>query len=853
MDMEAKYADLRRAAEETAVVDAHAHDLLAAGSTLPFTRCFSEADGDALTLAPHSLPFKRSLRDIAALYDCDASFEKVEEFRRAQGLSSITSKCFQAANISALVVDDVSKFNEILELESHNAFAPKVYRIVGIETLAETIINEESLSGSSWTLDSFTEAFVAKLKSYPTQFRMLSVFTNKIVGLKSIAAHRSGLDIDPSVSKVDAEDGLQKDLATRRPLRITNKNLVDYIFIRSLEIAVEFHLPMQIHTGFGDRDVELRNCTPFHLRSLLEDKRFAKCQIVLLNASYPFSREASYLASVYSQVYLDFGFAFPKLSVQGITSSLKELLERAPIKKVMFSTDGYAFPETYYLGAKWARDIVYRVLLAACEDGDLTIQEAIEAVEDILRRNALHLYKLDVVHEKVINIDDNSTSSSSCVKKDDVILVRMVWNDASGQHRCRALPAERFYGIARNKGVGLGIAAVGFTSFRDAPAAGTNLTCAGEEIRLVADMSTLLRIPWSRNEEMVMADMITGSGEASEYCPRNALRKVIKVLLDEFNVTVMAGFENEFYLLRKSFSEGHEQWVPYDNSSYCSTSAFDGASSILKEAYSCLKAAEIVVEQMHAEGGNGQFEIALKYVLCTLAADNQIYAREIIKSVARKHGVIATFLPKPDLNELGSGCHVHLSLWENDQNVFMGSNKYSYHGMSNTGERFLAGVYHHLPSILAFTAPHPHSYDRIQPHTFTGAYLCWGKENREAPLRTSCPPGVPPDFVSNFEVRSFDGCANPHLGLAAIVTAGIDGLRRGLKLPPPTELNPADCASHERLPHDLLGSAEALAADEIFHELMGDKLVTSVIAMRKAEIEHYAKNPVAVHHLIHRY
>lgn len=88
---------------------------------------------------------QRSLRDIAALYDCDASFEMVEEFRRVQGLSSITSKCFQAANISALVVDDVSKFDKILELESHKAFAPKVYRVVGIETLAETIINEVSV------------------------------------------------------------------------------------------------------------------------------------------------------------------------------------------------------------------------------------------------------------------------------------------------------------------------------------------------------------------------------------------------------------------------------------------------------------------------------------------------------------------------------------------------------------------------------------------------------------------------------------------------------------------------------------------------------------------------------------
>jgi glutamine synthetase len=78
-----------------------------------------------------------------------------------------------------------------------------------------------------------------------------------------------------------------------------------------------------------------------------------------------------------------------------------------------------------------------------------------------------------------------------------------------------------------------------------------------------------------------------------------------------------------------------------------------------------------------------------------------------------------------------------------------------------------------------------YSYDRIQPNTWSGAYLCWGKENREAPLRTACPPGVPLDLVSNFEIKCFDGCANPHLGLAAIVAAGIDGLRRGLKLPEP--------------------------------------------------------------------
>ncbi|CAL5329668.1 unnamed protein product [Camellia sinensis] len=127
------------------------------------------------------------------------------------------------------------------------------------------------------------------------------------------------------------------------------------------------------------------------------------------------------------------------------------------------------------------------------------------------------------------------------------------------------------------------------------------------------------------------------------------------------------------------------------------------------------------------------------------------------------------------LDDIGSGSHVHLSLWENGKNVFMASGGHAKHGMSKDGEEFMAGVLNHLPSILAFTAP----------LTNSAAYQCWGKENREAPLRTACPPGVQNGVVSDFEIKAFDGCANPHLGLAAIIAAGIDGLRRHLSLPEP--------------------------------------------------------------------
>ncbi|CAL5207307.1 unnamed protein product [Lathyrus oleraceus] len=114
----------------------------------------------------------------------------------------------------------------------------------------------------------------------------------------------------------------------------------------------------------------------------------------------------------------------------------------------------------------------------------------------------------------------------------------------------------------------------------------------------------------------------------------------------------------------------------------------------------------------------------------------------------------------------------------------MASDESSKYGISTLGEEFMAGVLHHLPSILPFVAPLPISYDRLQPMT-GGSYLLWGNENRNAPLRASSPPGTPNGLVSNFEFKPFDGVANPYLGLTAIIAAGIDGLRRHLSLPEP--------------------------------------------------------------------
>nr|KJB62333.1 hypothetical protein B456_009G412500 [Gossypium raimondii] len=776
------FAELREAIEKMKVVDSHAHSIVPLDSSFAFINSLSEATGDALSFAPYSLSFKRNLREIAEFYGTESSLDAVEQYRRLSGLQSISSKCFKAAGISTILIDDGLKLDKKHDIQWHKNFVPFVGRILRIESLAEEILNGEMPDGSTWTLDAFTETFLKSLRSV----------ANEIVGLKSIAAYRSGLEINPHVTREDAEIGLSEVLQRGKPVRITNKSLIDHIFIHGLEVALQFDLPLQIHTGFGDKDLDLRLANPLHLRTLLEDKRFSGCRIVLLHASYPFSKEASYLASIYPQVYLDFGLAIPKLSFHGMISSVKELLELAPIKKVMFSTDAVATPETYYLGAKRAREIVFSVLRDSCIDHDLLITEAIEASKDIFARTAIQLYKINI-GEELVGLKASDSPSyviGTNVPEHSVSLVRILWADASGQHRCRVVPKKRFNDVVRKNGVGLTFACMAMSSAVDGPADETNLTGTGE-IRLMPDLSTWREIPWKKQEEMVLADMHLKPGDAWEYCPREALRRVSKVLKDEFNLVMNAGFENEFYLLKKLEREGKEEWVPIDSKPYCSSSGFDAISTLFQEIVAALNSLNVAVEQMHAEAGNGQYEMALGHTACTYAADNLIFTREVVRAIANKHGLLATFVP---------------------------------------------------------------NYDRIQPNTWSGAYQCWGKENREAPLRTACPPGIPNGFVSNFEIKSFDGCANPHLGLAAIIAAGIDGLRRHLHLPQPIDANPATLEGKlSRLPKSLSESLEALQKDNVLKELIGEKLVVAISGVRKAEIEYYSKNKEAYKQLIHRY
>jgi hypothetical protein len=363
-------------------IDQHAHNLLhpAAVARRPYTDAFTEGyESDIVSYhARYSLFYRRSLRDIAELLECEPDEAAIFGRRAQLGLEQLSQRCFEAANLETVFLDDGFLAADVLPTAWHERFVP-VRRLLRLEYLAEILFGELN------DFDAFLEGFSSAIDPPPPE----------VVALKSIVAYRTGLDVQLTPRAVaESRFYALKQQTTERSQRLADKPLIDFLLTQALEIASKHRLPVQFHTGFGDPDLDLRLANPLYLRSLLEDPRFRHAPIVLLHASYPYTREAGYLASVYPQVYLDCGLAVPFLSVAGMRGVMRQLLELAPTSKLLYSSDAHNIPELYYLGAKWGRKVLAQVLDEAIADSDLTTTEAESIAVAILSGNARKLHHL---------------------------------------------------------------------------------------------------------------------------------------------------------------------------------------------------------------------------------------------------------------------------------------------------------------------------------------------------------------------------------------------------------------------------------------------------------------------------
>jgi glutamine synthetase len=209
--------------------------------------------------------------------------------------------------------------------------------------------------------------------------------------------------------------------------------------------------------------------------------------------------------------------------------------------------------------------------------------------------------------------------------------------------------------------------------------------------------------------------------------------------------------------------------------------------------------------------------------------------------VATSLELVASLAPKPWPDNAGNGQHIHFSLWEGDRNRFYDG------GLSPLALQFIAGVLTHLPGLCGLTAPSFNSYHRIVPGYWAGAFVCWGDDNREAPVRIASPFRGAEEASTNAELKACDASANPYLALGGLIAAGLDGVERGLEPPEPVDVDPATLGEAERarrgirpLPATQAEALDALAADEVLTAALGPVLAGAYLAVRRSEWAAYS-------------
>ena len=421
-------------------------------------------------------------------------------------------------------------------------------------------------------------------------------------------------------------------------------------------------------------------------------------------------------------------------------------------------------------------------------------------------------------------------------------LIRFLWCGNDGTVRAKA---SSRHGLERRleSGIGLTVAMQAMNGLDQLqPVEG--LGPVGE-IRLIPDLTTFRILPYAPQTGAVVTDHVDLDGEAAAVCQRSFLKRM-EGRLAERGLVLRAAFESEFSLATPE--DG--QFVPVDSGLCFSTIAMTASQDYANELAAALEAQEIVLEQYYAELGHGQQEISIRHRPALQAADEQLLVRETIRGVAARQGLVASLAPKPWPDNAGNGAHVHFSLWEGNRNSFYDGSAPDL--LSGEARSFIAGLLEHLPGLCGLTAPSFNSYHRIVPQHWAGAFLCWGHDNREAPVRVASVFGGLEEASTNAELKACDASCNPYLALGGLIAAGLDGLERGLEPPEPVEVDPATIAEGERaargimeLPATQAEALDALAADPVLTAALGPDLAEPYLAVRRSEWAAYSAGDAA--------
>ena len=415
-------------------------------------------------------------------------------------------------------------------------------------------------------------------------------------------------------------------------------------------------------------------------------------------------------------------------------------------------------------------------------------------------------------------------------------LVRFLYCDSDGIIRGKASGMASLEERLET-GIGLTVAMQAFTML-DHLASVEGMGPVGE-IRLVPDPTTFTIAPYAPKTGVVLVDLVSLDGQPYPAYGRTFLKRMIEKAAER-DLSLVAAFEPEWSLARKD----GDLYQPIDRSGCFTTYGMNSAAEVILEIVEALELQGLPVQQYYAELGWGQQELSIRHAPALQAADRHILYRETVRGVALRHGLYASFAPKPWGDQAGNGCHLHFSGWNRARTVNRFHDESGQYGLSALARQFMAGIMEHLPGLLALTCACVNSYRRLQPQMWASAYRAWGPDNREGALRVASTFWGHEAESTNVELKSCDSSANPYIALGGVIAAGLDGIERRLELAPPVTVDPHTMTEEERrkigaerLPGKLEQALERLRGDQVLAEAMGDELLGAYLAVKQLDVE----------------
>jgi glutamine synthetase len=414
-------------------------------------------------------------------------------------------------------------------------------------------------------------------------------------------------------------------------------------------------------------------------------------------------------------------------------------------------------------------------------------------------------------------------------KEHDVKFIRLWFTDILGMLKSFAITVEELE-TALDEGMGFdGSSIAGFARIDES------------DMVAMPDPDTFQLLPWRPQEHRAVArmfcDVLRPGGTPFEGDPRYVLKKALKRAAD-MGYTFYVGPELEYFYFRSA--DGTEQ---LDHGGYFDLIPLDMATDLRRESVLALEEIGIGVEYSHHEVAGSQHEIDMRYTDALTMADNVMTYRLVVKQIALNHGIYATFMPKPIFGINGSGMHVHQSLFKGDKNAFFDA-KDSYH-LSKIAKGYIAGLLKYAPEITAVTNQWVNSYKRLVPGYEAPVYLSWARRNRSDLIRVpEYRPGR--EKATRIEFRSPDPACNPYLAFAAMLTAGLEGVEKGLEPPAPVEENVYEMSEEDRqkrgistLPPSLLEAIMLAEKSEVVRKALGEHVFNAFIQNKKIEWNQY--------------